>query len=376
MEMKKIIIDYLSFSIKPKFNSEIEEDNLSARLCYSPYSLTEGLILNYVLGLSDYKDSFVLLGGHNGYKNRLSYQGIDINMPSENEFSRMGYFVAMSGDGCRFYENAKKQADVFSWEKFFDKLFDIEEILGYKIKICRIDLAVDDFTGALSRHIIEKHINEGNIVTTSRRSQVVENSIVITYNGKGQYAGYTRYIGSRNSDRFVRIYDKLAEQKRKGAIFNSMFKHWYRFEIEYKDAYAMRIVNAIRHLGSKFAEFWGRNILEHLRFVDERKSNASRSQLSEWWTNFVGAVSSCTLGIMARPVVSIGKMLNYTKHRLAPTLYTLIKSMGVDDFIKFIEKNGKDRLTQRHLNALNGAQGVTVRPDDWFAQMPLGIAQI
>jgi len=51
--------------------------------------------------------------------------------------------------------------------------------------------------------------------------------------------GYTIYVGSRQSEKFVRIYDKAAEQKLSGKL-------WYRFEIETKGMVARAVATSLR----------------------------------------------------------------------------------------------------------------------------------
>jgi hypothetical protein len=51
--------------------------------------------------------------------------------------------------------------------------------------------------------------------------------------------GFTIYIGSRQSEKFVRIYDKAAESKLSGKL-------WYRFEVETKGMVARAVAVSLR----------------------------------------------------------------------------------------------------------------------------------
>jgi len=95
-------------------------------------------------------------------------------------------------------------------------------LLAAQAKFSRIDLALDvinDPSFVVSD--LHKQAIMGNIVTQSR---------AITYMQSGT-EGQTLYIGSRTSDRFVRIYNKAAEQK---AIGKDAPDAWVRIEIELK----------------------------------------------------------------------------------------------------------------------------------------------
>lgn len=98
-------------------------------------------------------------------------------------------------------------------------------------RITRIDLAID---------VMGQHIDIPGLVSCPRVKDAPGtarkwSSIV------GSDGGITAYIGSRKSDKFLRVYDKAAEQGMTGAL-------WTRFEIELKGDAARAAALQMAHL--------------------------------------------------------------------------------------------------------------------------------
>jgi hypothetical protein len=95
-------------------------------------------------------------------------------------------------------------------------------------KISRLDLAVDivgeSFSGQMVKKALEKTGNQG----TARAYSTVE----------GHDGGFTLYVGSRQSERFIRIYDKGIESGQTGM-------DWWRYELETKGDVARALANLL-----------------------------------------------------------------------------------------------------------------------------------
>jgi len=125
--------------------------------------------------------------------------------------------VTMSGEHLRIYEASDKT--IFG---LFSKVMAIENLT-----ITRIDLAMDiyDFPLACPREVFLAHKN-GHMSTRATTSSVLESR------SEHNRPGLTVYIGSRESPRLVRVYDKQAETK--------TARPWTRIEIEIKKPLAER----------------------------------------------------------------------------------------------------------------------------------------
>jgi len=84
-------------------------------------------------------------------------------------------------------------------------------------RVSRIDLAIDVFDVAIDPIELAKSPRMALDPGTARKWSYI----------KGHDGGTTAYVGSRKSERFLRIYDKAAEQRLQGAL-------WTRFELELK----------------------------------------------------------------------------------------------------------------------------------------------
>jgi len=108
---------------------------------------------------------------------------------------------------------------------------EVSEVLAYvyenQFEMSRIDVAVDVpewWNGAL----FYEHLTEGLVDTQAKKHQFIRSN-----------TGWTVYVGSRTSERFLRIYDKQAQTGGTGP--------WTRVELECKGEYA-RGVAAFLHL--------------------------------------------------------------------------------------------------------------------------------
>lgn len=69
----------------------------------------------------------------------------------------------------------------------------------------RIDLAVDIFDGGIAAHQFAENLENGLVATSARRKVVTK--------GVGKHGGVTSYLGSGQSPRMIRVYDKMTESK-------------------------------------------------------------------------------------------------------------------------------------------------------------------
>ena len=74
----------------------------------------------------------------------------------------------------------------------------------------------------------------GNCVSHFRKSQLIAGLDL----GSGADTGKTICMGSRQSDTYLRIYDKAAEQRAKGKVIEGT---WVRWEMEWKDERAQAV---------------------------------------------------------------------------------------------------------------------------------------
>lgn len=90
----------------------------------------------------------------------------------------------------------------------------LRQALALGANVTRIDIAIDHY-GWLDLEGYKAALDEGAAVTRARDWNLIDGR-----------TGKTLYVGSRTSEKFLRIYDKAAESGHEG--------HWYRIELECK----------------------------------------------------------------------------------------------------------------------------------------------
>lgn len=166
----------------------------------------------------------------------------------------MGCSVILDGECCR---------SLRSEGRFFTIVRQLAEIEGARCS--RIDLAFDvDSRSVLD--LAHAAVRAGAFVSPANR-----NSWRTVEGGDG---GLTVYLGSRQSERFLRIYDKAAQQKTGG--------EWTRFELEVKGE------RADPTFRSWLEGVQSRQIVsDFIRFVEEEEGpynkHNDRRKVCAWW---------------------------------------------------------------------------------------------
>ena len=154
----------------------------------------------------------------------------------------------------------------------------------------------------------------------------------------GRNAGNIVYLGSRESTRFVRIYDKC---------INDI--EYDRLEIEFKRERAFGIMQRLAQISvDEFPKFLNGVVCDQISFVRQHKN--------------VEFFKKYRYGVVNVPVptlhLDIEKSIRFfEKH--APTFAMLQEFMGADEFDKFVRINlaaGKLRMNSRHRTILSNAK--------------------
>jgi hypothetical protein len=229
--------------------------------------------------------------------NRLGFVGERIN----------GLFYGFKGDTLMIIASgstAAEQADFF---------------LPMGNNVTRLDLAVTLHDEIPSRDWTEIALSQ--VMKDGR----VEGGSLTTHRINGTPTGRTLYIGSRSSDRYIRIYDKTAESPETYAPTA------WRWEIEYKRPRSGVVASRLVKDGLS-----SRNILEHCK--------ATFAGLSV-------TLPSRTLGpgwIAHRPprLTTSETRLRYAQRVVAPFLRGLVEAVGEDRVSQALDRSlfTRDRL--------------------------------
>jgi DNA relaxase NicK len=179
---------------------------------------------------------------------------------------------------------------------------------GVKIKITRIDFAIDNvpFT---PKEFYEVLINKEFKSPSSRKSiRIIDSPYEKKENG--EVGCQTVYLGSRESGRMIRVYNKHG--------FNRIE---YEIKEEWAQAYGMSL------LSKKYQEWMEYAISCIRQFFDAKTS---------WWKEFVDDIKQNAIKIYSARVKSINKTYEWLKNQVSPALFALFTVDGIDDAIKEI----------------------------------------
>lgn len=115
-----------------------------------------------------------------------------------------------------------------------------------KIRLSRLDIAIDFIDEGVSVDNLAKGINDYDIVVTNSRRSVISPEDVNQIGSGGKVE--TLYINRRTSASFLRIYDKKKEVLQKDSSFLKTAmecENWTRIELELKKYYAHNITELI-----------------------------------------------------------------------------------------------------------------------------------
>lgn len=109
----------------------------------------------------------------------------------------------------------------------------LKNVDAHGARTARLDLAIDALDSALDIPALKTAFDAGASETMSRKCSLILSGT----------DGYCLYIGSRTSDRFLRIYNKAAEIKARGIAPQG--NDWIRVELELKGFFAHSAVERI-----------------------------------------------------------------------------------------------------------------------------------
>lgn len=326
----KIIIDYLSFTVKN--DSEDELVGLAKEL----HVFLEKFCDQYGHPLNKY------IGGHLYTKGYMSFDGF-----------RTFYGGSDTGHTCLFQFSGSA---CILLDRYFEgglRAF-LMYILKYTPKITRIDLAADEIGEedisndyCLYPDVLDYYPRHGLCTGSARKFNPVPSG----YDSYGKMLpGFTFYAGSRGSDGFMRIYDKKAERDINGP------GHWMRCELELRGDKAREVyvlLTSCEDFQSKIKEIYEGTCLDLCRFINERKSNVTRSETSEWWTTFL---DGCEVGFKftnPQEYKTIDKLMQWVDHSVLGALKVIYETYGFEYLYRRMNEFVKDgRLSATHMNMI------------------------
>ena len=255
----------------------------------------------------------------NGYMYRIVFNNISIcyGVPKNvgGEYHKETVLVNMSGQGCRAYETYSTCCD---WHTLFAVLLSDTE----NYNITRLDVAYDDFSGVLDIPLIVDQIRLKNVVTKFNRAKLEEGLL-------GATGEDTLYIGSRQSDLYMRIYNKAAERNRSDEI-----PHWVRWEVVFKKERALNFIRRYHEYDCNIGKVFSGVICNYIRFVtpSETDSNKRRWDPQPWFVEFVHSLERISVFTKKDVDYNLFKLKNTVINLFGNATRSYIRSVGVTQF--------------------------------------------
>lgn len=290
-------------------NFEQNRDNkiLFDWFAFTVHDLSLDEVFN-LLGFSNLISDFITMSGSNGYKDRYYFDSISIHY---NGHPGQGIHVNMSGQGCRAFETYSDYGD---WIELFYRISQL------KYKICRLDVAYDDFKSLLP-------IND--IAEALKLNDWTSPASVRWYEAVWSYSGISAYVGSPGSRLRIRFYDKAAEQK--------VDYQWVRCEIQLRDEQATDFLAHYIKKPDDLSYIYFAVLNRYVRFIDRNKSNVSRSKVKQWWSDFIETED--TIKLWSPGVTyNIGRLKDNVISRWGNAIQSYISVFGIADLMQQLDE--------------------------------------
>lgn len=335
-------IDWLTLSIIPSF-------------IVNPYDFFLSLVDFF--HLDDYLPQFKQGSGHGFYACSYSYNNIVFSVPELFQSDHQGFCISFSGQGIDFYlEHMRKEYPDYSVKKLLASFFSLAENKECKCNVTRIDIAIDDITYSES----EKYLLDMEVIAEAilkceftspfaikKRLKKYEVSFLDSQRAKlCGLKGDTIYLGSRKSNAYCRIYDKLAETVSKETPIDEKINHWVRFEMEFKGCNAMSVAEHIVSLDEDLFPLWYAEVVNnYIRFIDITEnniSNYSRCPSKKWWLDFIGTVKKQRL-YHVKPVENeFDRSLRWQKKSVFPSIAAMLRCIPVQQYLMLVKETMKN----------------------------------
>lgn len=231
------------------------------------------------------------------------------------------------------------------------KLQDLIHLMdGYGFEATRFDSCIDDYDWSLDLAKIDEAIAAGNLKYSDRGTKIDN------FGSRRIEQGFTRYFGCRSSERFGRIYDKLAQTD--GRI-ESM-----RLEAELKGAQAKAVIADLLTIpiGDSMA-FVGRlaavtlGVFEFIdRSVDKR---ADRCPRLDWWHQFCQRFPGHVRYRVQREKTTIRRKQQWMESYVAKSLAVVRDGVGrmpFDEWLHKLVESGSARMKSHDYKVVEAHQ--------------------
>ena len=206
--------------------------------------------------------------GKNGYTNSIncgaSEQGLVTVMFNPKRLD-MGLLIDLTASGKAMFESLAQLQDIkVDWKRIVEVIY--QKFQGH---VSRIDVAIDLIDYGYSVDEIYNKLKNEEYLFLNARKQIIPAKRIRYIGANNQVL--TIYVGSRNSDAFLRLYDKRQEQLDNKGLYRSLannYQDWIRVEGEFKHLEAHAIGAMVSTLNTdNIYPYLADCILKHWKLV-------------------------------------------------------------------------------------------------------------
>lgn len=212
---------------------------------------------------------------------------------------------------------------------------------AFGFKSTRIDFKIRDY----SRRKLPSEIIEQAQLGNVARVKTYE----FSGSGKiGEAPTQTAYLGSRSSEKFLRVYDSLP-------VHNENAIDW---EVQLRDGKAQAAflefvtIPSSEDTAPLIAQFIGGVVVGSVEFIDRQENTRlSRQPVQEWWQGFVDEVGSRIRISVAKPTQSLQKTFDWIDRSVSVKLSALRSGLGRTNFYLYLTNllnKSERRFTRVH----------------------------
>lgn len=351
-----------------EFTETLNNGNLVASIDWLAFSITDNSIV-----LDDFMEEFGLdtvdfvtaKHGAMGYKKLQIASGYELRVLSDG-LPEMGFHVQAHGGDIglllKCYQEARERNGIENTPWGYAKDIDdinvslLSEIMKYireHGKVKRVDLALDDIgenyysTNELWNiiHIYDKEKKcdvESPYLSTKFKGFGINSSYSVS---GGACKGMTVYFGSRQSEIYLRVYDKALEQKEKKNVSENSVP-WVRWELELKDDRAAAVCTIIEKR-ENFGKLAMQILSSYVRLIVPGNKQKCRCQTDPKWQDFVNEWNSVKLTVKDEKKTLEDKE-SWLVRQVMPTIAGLSLAYGGDmDFLYSRMESGKNRMNKQ-----------------------------
>lgn len=205
----------------------------------------------------------------------------------------------------------------------------------------RIDIAIDTDQVHMSQ-IVEAQ-ESGNLVSRAQERRLIHNY---------RDGSKTLYVGSAQSRRLVRFYDKALEQEAKtGEVHPGI---WTRCEVQFRREQA-NMVSEFVGLESGLTDII--NSCVDFRATGQ-DSNISRCDRLSWWEEWIGQAEKISFAVGSVVADAIAQAYGWIDKQVSPTLAFLQRALGGAALDALIEA-ARNRIPEYRLRVLAAMEAAT-----------------